>query len=161
MALSRRSGRRFEANIWPGFVDAMTALLLVLIFIISIFMIVQFMLRDTIETQGSELDELAGSLNTLAVQLGLEQQRVSNLEDQVSRLGGLVDESSKEISRQRMLIASLVGKADEPRDDLSQRPEDAGAGQRPFAGAPSHWWDARGQTVPAGSSRLTRIRQSG
>lgn len=111
MALSRRSGRRFEANIWPGFVDALTALLLVLVFIISIFMIVQFMLRDTIETQGSELDELAGSLNILAVQLGLEQQRGSNLEDQVSRLGGLVDESSKEITRQRTLIASLTGKA--------------------------------------------------
>jgi chemotaxis protein MotB len=111
MALSRRSGRRFEANIWPGFVDALTALLLVLVFIISIFMIVQFMLRDTIETQGSELDELAGSLNILAVQLGLEQQRGSNLEDQVSRLGGLVQESSNEITRQRTLIASLVGKA--------------------------------------------------
>ena len=112
MALSRRSGRRFEANIWPGFVDAMTALLLVLIFIISIFMIVQFMLRETIETQGSELDDLSDSLNTLALQLGLEQQRGSNLEDQVTRLGGLVDESSKEISRQRTLIASLGSKSD-------------------------------------------------
>ena len=112
MALSRRSGRRFEANIWPGFVDAMTALLLVLIFIISIFMIVQFMLRETIETQGSELDDLSDSLNTLALQLGLEQQRGSNLEDQVSRLGGLVDESSKEITRQRTLIASLGSKSD-------------------------------------------------
>ena len=112
MALSRRSGRRFEANIWPGFVDAMTALLLVLIFIISIFMIVQFMLRETIETQGSELDDLSDSLNTLALQLGLEQQRGSNLEDQVARLGGLVDESSKEITRQRTLIASLGSKSD-------------------------------------------------
>ena len=115
MALSRRSGRRFEANIWPGFVDALTALLLVLVFIISIFMIVQFMLRDTIETQGSELDELSGSLNILARQLGLEQQRGSNLEDQVSRLGGLVDESSKEITKQRTLIASLVGKTEEQK----------------------------------------------
>ena len=39
MALSRRNGKRFEANIWPGFVDAMTALLLVLVFVLSIFMI--------------------------------------------------------------------------------------------------------------------------
>jgi len=43
MALARRSGQRFEANIWPGFVDAMTALLLVLVFVLSIFMMVQFM----------------------------------------------------------------------------------------------------------------------
>ena len=32
MALIRRSGARFSANIWPGFVDAMTAILLVLMF---------------------------------------------------------------------------------------------------------------------------------
>ena len=31
MALSRRTGARFQASIWPGFVDAMTGLLLVLI----------------------------------------------------------------------------------------------------------------------------------
>ena len=33
MALRRRSGAGFEANIWPGFVDAMTALLLIMVFI--------------------------------------------------------------------------------------------------------------------------------
>ena len=55
MALSRRSGRRFEANIWPGFVDAMTAILLVLMFVLSIFMIVQSVLRDTITGQNSQL----------------------------------------------------------------------------------------------------------
>ena len=33
MALSRRSGTRFQGSIWPGFVDAMTGLLLVLMFL--------------------------------------------------------------------------------------------------------------------------------
>ena len=112
MALSRRSGRRFEANIWPGFVDAMTALLLVLIFIISIFMIVQFMLSERRETQNSELGKLSESLNILALQLGLEQQRGTNLEDQISSLGGLVEESSKELNRQRTLVASLISQSE-------------------------------------------------
>ena len=35
MALSRRTGQRFQANIWPGFVDAMTGLLLVLMFVLT------------------------------------------------------------------------------------------------------------------------------
>ena len=39
MALSRRTGARFQASIWPGFVDAMTGLLLVLMFVLTIFMI--------------------------------------------------------------------------------------------------------------------------
>ena len=36
MALSRRTGQRFQASIWPGFVDAMTGLLLVLMFVLTI-----------------------------------------------------------------------------------------------------------------------------
>ena len=119
MALSRRSGRRFEANIWPGFVDAMTALLLVLIFIISIFMIVQFMLSERIETQNSELGKLSESLNTLALQLGLEQQRGTNLEDQISSLGGLVEESSKELNRQRTLVASLNSQSEKQKGTIA------------------------------------------
>ena len=119
MALSRRSGRRFEANIWPGFVDAMTALLLVLIFIISIFMIVQFMLSERIETQNSELGKLSESLNTLALQLGLEQQRGTNLEDKISNLGGLVEKSSKELDKQRMLVASLTSQSEKQKGTIA------------------------------------------
>ena len=51
MAFARRSGSRFSANIWPGFVDAMTALLLVLMFVLSIFMIVQSILSTTVSSQ--------------------------------------------------------------------------------------------------------------
>ena len=51
MALSRRTGARFQASIWPGFVDAMTGLLLVLMFVLTIFMIVQFVLTERITGQ--------------------------------------------------------------------------------------------------------------
>jgi len=46
MALARRSSQRFNTAIWPGFVDAMTGLLLVLMFVLTIFMVIQFVLRD-------------------------------------------------------------------------------------------------------------------
>ena len=66
MALSRRTGQRFQASIWPGFVDAMTGLLLVLMFVLTIFMVVQFVLRETISGQKSELDSLADEVSALA-----------------------------------------------------------------------------------------------
>ncbi len=59
MALTRRANRNVSASIWPGFVDAMTALLLVLMFVLTIFMVVQFVLRETISGQESELDILS------------------------------------------------------------------------------------------------------
>ena len=86
MALSRRNGKRFEANIWPGFVDAMTALLLVLMFVLSIFMIVQFMLSEKITSQDGELNQLTGEVATLAQALGLEQQRSFGLEQDIEQL---------------------------------------------------------------------------
>ncbi len=64
--------------IWPGFVDAMTALLLVLMFVLTIFMVVQGVLRDTITGQESELDELAAEVTALGQALGLSQQRTTS-----------------------------------------------------------------------------------
>lgn len=85
MALSRRSSVRSQNAIWPGFVDAMTGLLLVLMFVLTIFMVIQFVLRETITGQASRLDELASEISTLASALGLEQSRslslASNLAD--------------------------------------------------------------------------------
>ncbi|MEM6422073.1 MAG: hypothetical protein AAF698_05740, partial [Pseudomonadota bacterium] len=88
MAQLRRAGAKFEGSIWPGFVDAMTALLLILIFVLSIFMIVQFTLREnltgatqqieeqeaTIAEQRDTLESLSGELAALAEALSLERE---------------------------------------------------------------------------------------
>jgi chemotaxis protein MotB len=124
MALSRRNGGRFEANIWPGFVDAMTALLLVLMFVLSIFMIVQFMLSETITSQDSELDQLSDEVRSLAEALGLEQRRGFSLEEDVDRLDTALREKFSEASAQAALIATLTAQT----EDLTAQTE-AQAGQ--------------------------------
>ena len=86
MSLSRRTGARFQANIWPGFVDAMTGLLLVLTFVLSIFMVIQFVLNETISGQESELDNLSTELSALAQALGVAERRNAEL---TSNLGDL------------------------------------------------------------------------
>src|SRR6056297_1200290 len=86
MALSRRTGQRFQSSIWPGFVDAMTGLLLVLMFVLSIFMIVQYVLRETISGQETQLDELSSEVAALSRALGLERDRSDTLEERVGEL---------------------------------------------------------------------------
>ncbi|MGB3555835.1 MAG: peptidoglycan-binding protein, partial [Jannaschia sp.] len=110
MAFARRNGQRFTANVWPGFVDAMTALLLVLMFVLSIFMIVQFILSETISDQDAELTDLGAQVAGLSRALGLEQQRAAGLEDDVTDLDG-------ERQRQATLIATLTSIG----EDLSAR----------------------------------------
>ena len=86
MALTRRSVQRMSGSIWPGFVDAMTALLLVLMFVLTIFMIVQGVLREQISGQESELDQLAAEVTSLSQALGLSQQQTARLEDDLASL---------------------------------------------------------------------------
>jgi chemotaxis protein MotB len=101
MALRGRSGgQRFSATIWPGFVDAMTALLLVLMFVLTIFMVVQSVLRQTISTQDDELSALSEQVAGLAQALALEQ--VSNAELQNSLAG-----ARSEAAAQAELISTL------------------------------------------------------
>lgn len=119
MALSRRSGQRFQASIWPGFVDAMTALLLVLMFVLTIFMVVQFVLRETITGQATELDDLSAQIVGLADALGLEQQRAAGLEDNVARLDARLVDANEQANTRLALIASLTSDLDRQRASIS------------------------------------------
>ncbi|PVA09889.1 peptidoglycan -binding protein [Pelagivirga sediminicola] len=107
MALSRRTGQRFQASIWPGFVDAMTGLLLVLMFVLTIFMVVQFALRETITGQESELDSLSAEVAALSRALGLEQDRSATLQERVGALTATLTDARQRQQEQTALIASL------------------------------------------------------
>lgn len=121
MALSRRTGQRFQASIWPGFVDAMSALLLVLMFVLTIFMVVQFALREQITGQESQLDALTSEVNSLARALGLEQQRAFDLESQVSTLSLNLDDAKTRAKQQTALIANLTAQNTSKVDELKQQ----------------------------------------
>jgi len=117
MARARRSGKRAEANIWPGFVDAMTALLLVIMFVLSIFMIIQNVMRETITGQDVELHDLSAQVAGLAQALGLEQARGNELTNQVGQMDQALSDSQAELQLQTALIASLSN----DRDAANQR----------------------------------------
>ncbi|QRZ14071.1 peptidoglycan -binding protein [Paracoccus methylovorus] len=80
MGLSRGGGNRFSATIWPGFVDAMTALLMVIMFVLTIFLLVQSVLRDQIVTQDSELDQLGQQVAQLSEALSTSQAQAASLD---------------------------------------------------------------------------------
>jgi chemotaxis protein MotB len=97
-----------SGSIWPGFVDAMTALLLVLMFVLTIFMIVQFILRETISGQAHELDELAGQVSELADALGLERSNVTGLEGRLDSLNATLAEARTTSQAQLAQILQLT-----------------------------------------------------
>ncbi|MEQ3625088.1 MAG: peptidoglycan -binding protein [Celeribacter sp.] len=118
MALTRRGMNRMSGSIWPGFVDAMTALLLVLMFVLTIFMIMQFMLRETISGQETELDELSGEVSALADALGLERERAAALETTADAREQALAVAGERARAQDRLIASLTGQLSAAENDL-------------------------------------------
>lgn len=109
MAMGRGSNR-FSVIIWPGFVDVMTALILVLFFVLSIFMIVQFVLRDTITGQGQQLEELSVQVANLADALGLERSRADRAAALVTTLTGEKEAAEGRIADIEAQVASLIAR---------------------------------------------------
>lgn len=114
MALARRSSQRFNTAIWPGFVDAMTGLLLVLMFVLTIFMVIQFVLRETITGQESELDALSSEIEVLSSTLGLAE--AANVE-----LSADLDAAQTAATAQAALIATLTADRDATAAALEAR----------------------------------------
>ena len=117
--LTRRSGERFTTNIWPGFVDAMTAILLILMFILSIFMIVQSVLRDTISSQKIELDEQQTELSQLGNNLEDLRNQLGMLKTEKSNLQILSSEQKSKLTRQEAQLQEKINLLTKLRNDMT------------------------------------------
>jgi chemotaxis protein MotB len=65
--------RRRGVDFWPGFVDALSSLLMVLVFVLLIFTIGQFVLSDALSGRDKALAQLNAELAALAKSLSMEQ----------------------------------------------------------------------------------------
>ncbi len=126
MALSRRTGQRFSGSVWPGFVDAMTGLLMVLTFVLTIFMIVQFVLRETISGQEDELTALSDEIAALAGALGLEerensrlQARLGNLNATLNQVEGDLAQAQTRITNFEAQVAELLADQERAQGDIA------------------------------------------
>src|ERR1700741_1955645 len=85
MALAR-ARRESAVNYWPGFVDALSTLVLSIVFLLSVFLVVQFFLSQEVTGKDKALEELNAKIAQLNDLLSLEKLGSLNLDDQVSQL---------------------------------------------------------------------------
>jgi len=102
--LSRRRGRGAEEAYWPGFVDAMAQLLLVITFLLSVFMVAQFLLAREISGQDSALGQLRAEIAELTQLLALEKAAKQDVE---ATLVALQDDFTAEKNKNEGLSALL------------------------------------------------------
>jgi len=133
MALARgRRDRRIDY--WPGFVDALSTLLLAIMFLLSVFVLAQFLLSREISGKDEVLSRLNSQINELTQLLALEQGSTQDAQDQLANLQASLFRAESERSRLQQLlnqgagagaqaearIGSLSGELDSERQ-ISQR----------------------------------------
>ncbi len=79
MAIAPRSSRRSSIDIWPGFVDALAQLLMVIIFILLVFTAGQFYLSEALSGRDQALLQLQQQVNELGNLLALERRATEDL----------------------------------------------------------------------------------
>jgi chemotaxis protein MotB len=105
-AMIGRRGRQGTVNYWPGFVDALSTLLLSIVFMISIFMLGQFFLAREISGRDTVLDRLNRQIAELTDLLALERSGRRNTEESLSSLQATLSAAEAERSRLQGLIES-------------------------------------------------------
>src|SRR5689334_3530077 len=83
MALAR-SRRERSIDYWPGFVDALSTLVLGIVFLLTVFVLVQFFLAQEVTGKDTVLQRLNAQISQLTELLSLERTGKIDLEDQVA-----------------------------------------------------------------------------
>jgi chemotaxis protein MotB len=86
MALRRRGGSNDSLNPWPGYVDALSTLLMVIIFVLLVFVLAQAFLSVALTGRDRALDRVNRQIAELSDMLSLERGHSSELQLSVAQL---------------------------------------------------------------------------
>jgi chemotaxis protein MotB len=100
MALPRNR-RDSGMNYWPGFVDALSTLILSIIFLLTVFMVAQFFLSQEVAGKDTALARLNAQISRLSDLLSLERTGKTSLEDEVAQLRASLSATEGERDRLR------------------------------------------------------------
>ncbi|MGC2776717.1 MAG: peptidoglycan -binding protein [Bradyrhizobium sp.] len=108
MALAR--SRRGDAglNYWPGFVDALSTLVLSIVFLLTVFLVVQFFLSQEVTGKDKALEQLNAKIAQLNEMLSLEKLGKLTLDDQIGQLRAGLASAESERDRVKGLYDGLA-----------------------------------------------------
>jgi chemotaxis protein MotB len=96
-------------NYWPGFVDALSTLVLSIVFLLSVFLVVQFFLSQEVSGKDKALMQLNAKIAELNDLLSLEKLGKINLEDALTQVRAGLASAESERDRVKGLYEGLAG----------------------------------------------------
>jgi chemotaxis protein MotB len=111
MALARARRGESGMNYWPGFVDALSTLILSIIFILTVFVVVQFYLQQEVAGKDTALTRLNQQVAELTELLSMEKTNKSNLQDQLAQLSASLASAESDRDKYKGLADSASNAA--------------------------------------------------
>jgi chemotaxis protein MotB len=109
MALAKNRRRERSVDFWPGFVDALSTLLLAIMFLLTVFVLAQFLLSREITGRDEVLNRLNSQIAELTELLALEKSGSQDLEDQLANLQSSLAAVESDRSRLQQLLNDGAG----------------------------------------------------
>src|ERR1051325_8320474 len=106
MALARARRER-NVEYWPGFVDALSTLILGIVFLLSTFAVVQFFLSQEVSGKDAALNRLNAQIAQLTELLAMEKSGKSSLTDTLATLRAGLASAQGERDRYKSLYEGL------------------------------------------------------
>jgi chemotaxis protein MotB len=106
MALARIRRGESGMNYWPGFVDALSTLILGIIFLLTVFVVVQFYLQQEVAGKDTALQQLKAQIAQLTNLLSLEKTGKADLENQLAMLRATLATTESERDKYKGLADS-------------------------------------------------------
>jgi chemotaxis protein MotB len=136
MAGSSRRQRRSSIDIWPGFVDALTQLVMIIIFVLLVFTAGQFYLTNALSGRDEALAKLTAQLNQLTDLLSLERKNSASLKLELGTLSDQLAAAKAQIAQAQQAQQALqtqlsgeVARRQAAEQDVAQRDAKITAGQ--------------------------------
>ncbi len=117
-ALERR-GQQRSINIWPGFVDGLASLLLVVIFVLMVFMVAQYFLSTALTGRDAALQRLQRQVAELAELLALERAANFRLQSEVDKFSSELQSSLLNRESLSDELGGLIEERDQLRNQLA------------------------------------------
>jgi chemotaxis protein MotB len=118
MPLARSRNRRSSIDIWPGFVDALAQLLMVIIFMLLVFTAGQFLLSDALSGRDKALKELQQQISQLSNLLSMAQNSNAALKTNLANLTAQLQTTVAERDDLKNQVAALTAQSKDAQAKL-------------------------------------------